>query len=362
MRMHSRMARHTSPHVSLLVVVVALFGAAHAGVRSGHGLPGITRVAARSARASPRLASSSDDEFLSCISADGSISAKAVLATDLVRTVTSRQGCLPLASAALGRALMCSMLCADGMKGEESMQLRFNGDGPLRGVLAICDGELRAKGYVGNPKVNIAPKPNGKIDVGAGVGSGQLYVVRTKQLPGEEYPSVYNSITELQSGEVAEDVNFWLADSEQKQGALAAGVFVGGEGVEGANDGSCVTAAAGWHVHLLPFADAGAVEQLEKNLAAIADLSPTKMVQQGWKPRDMLNALLDGMDPEFFDSRVPQLADCCSDERAWRTLALLPKDEVRQILDDNEKVEIRCEFCTTKRVIEPDAIRERLEL
>lgn len=317
-----------------------------------------SKAAPRLRRAAPNLLPSNGDEFLSAISADGSVSAKAVIATQLVESVTSKQGCLPLASAALGRALICGVLCADGMKGEESVQLRFNGDGPLRGVLAIANGALEVKGYVGNPKVNIALKPNGKLDVGAGVGQGQLFVVRTKQLPGEDVPSVYSSITELQSGEVAEDINYYLSESEQKQGALAAGVFVGAKG-----DGSAgVTAACGWQVQLLPFAEESAVVRLEQNLAALAALSPTKMVQSGMRARDILSALLDGLDPEFFESRTPTVQACCSEERVWRTLALLPRSEVQQIIEENEEIEVRCEFCTTTRKLQPAEIRERLAL
>jgi molecular chaperone Hsp33 len=320
--------------------------------------PPTTRLSTRRAHPTLLRTPSSGDELLSCISADGSVSAKAVVVTELVESVTSAQGCLPLASAALGRALICGLLCADGLKGDESVQLRFNGDGPLRGVLAIANGALKVKGYVGNAKVTLNLKPNGKLDVGAGVGKGQLFVVRTKQLPGEEQPSVYSSITELQSGEVAEDVNYYLAESEQKQGALAAGVFVDTDGGER----SGVLAACGWQVQLLPFADELAVARLEQNLQALAGLSPTKMVQAGMRPQQILEALLDGMSPEFFEARAPTLQECCSEERVWRTLALLPRSEVAEILRDNEEIEVRCEFCTTTRKLAPDAIRERLAL
>ncbi|KAG8465127.1 hypothetical protein KFE25_012490 [Diacronema lutheri] len=329
-------------------VLIAVFAHASQGSRVG-----------TARRAHPMLlratgATTTGDEFRSCISRDGSVSAKAIVATTLVADLTGKQGCLPLASAALGRAMICALLCADGVKGEESVQLRFNGDGPLRGVLAIANGNLEVKGYVGNPRVALPPKPNGKIDVSAGVGKGQLFVVRTKQLPGEDDPSIYSSITELTSSEIAEDVNQYLAESEQKQGALAAGVFVGGD--------QAVSAACGWQVQLLPFADEATVARLEQNLAALADLSPTKMVQAGMRPSDILSALLDGLEPEFFDAREPTAQPCCSDERAWRTLALLPRAEVAQIMRENDKIEIRCEFCTTTRTLTHEQIRERLAM
>lgn len=136
-------------------------------------------------------------------------------------------------------------------------------------------------------------------------------------------------------------------------------MFVDGQATDG---GSGVSASCGWHVHLLPFADEAAISQLEANLAAIADLSPTKMVQNGMRPRDILEQLMAGLEPQFFDARTPTLQECCSEERVWRTLALLPKSEVREIIEENDKVEVRCEFCTTTRTLTPEAIRERLEL
>merc|ERR1719238_2705929 len=144
--------------------------------------------------------------------------------------------------------MTCALLVADGVKDEETFQVNFRGDGPLRGVLAIANGRLEARGYVGNPAVTLPPNALGKFDVGAGVGKGSLQVVRTKNLPGEEVSTPYTSITEIRTGEIPEDINWFLLDSEQKEGALAAGVFVQGvdDGVDrnGANlNAACVRAA-----------------------------------------------------------------------------------------------------------------------
>ena len=105
---------------------------------------------------------------MSAISADGFVSAKAAVTTALVRDLAARQGCLPLAAAALGRALTCSLLMADGLKQEETFQVHFKGDGPLGSVLAMANGRLEAKGFTRNPKVELPLSDKGKIDVGAG--------------------------------------------------------------------------------------------------------------------------------------------------------------------------------------------------
>lgn len=223
--------------------------------------------------------------LVSALSADGSISAKAVITTELVAETSRLQGLGGLAAAALGRALTCSILIADGLKEDETFQVNFQGDGPLRGVLAIANGKLEARGYVGNPAVTLPPNDKGKFDVGRGVGKGSLQVVRTKNLPGEEVSTPYTSITEIKTGEIPEDINWFLLDSEQKEGALAAGVFVQGTDPGPDRNGVCldgafVQAAGGWYVQLLPFADEAAVAQLQTNLEAISHRSPTQMIRE----------------------------------------------------------------------------------
>ena len=143
------------------------------------------------------------DLLVTAISGDGSISAKAIVTTDLVAETARLQGLGGLAAAALGRAVTCSILVADGLKEDETFQVNFRGDGPLRGVLAIANGDLEARGYVGNPAVTLPPNALGKFDVGAGVGKGSLQVVRTKNLPGEEVSTPYTSICEIKTGESA---------------------------------------------------------------------------------------------------------------------------------------------------------------
>merc|ERR1719238_2638158 len=98
--------------------------------------------------------------------------------------------------------MTCALLVADGVKDEETFQVNFRGDGPLRGVMATANGKLESRGYVGNPAVTLPPNAKGKFDVGAGVGAGTLQVVRTKKLPGETVSSPYTSFTEIKTGEI----------------------------------------------------------------------------------------------------------------------------------------------------------------
>lgn len=236
-------------------------------------------------------------------------------------------------------------------------------------MLAMSNGKLEARGYVGNPAVTLPPNAMGKFDVGAGVGKGSLQVVRTKHLPGEEVSTPYTSITEIRTGEIPEDINWFLLDSEQKEGALAAGVFVQGTdpGTDMNGDvlgAAGVQAAGGWYVQLLPFADGAAVEQLQTNLQAISGRSPTMMVREGLGAEDIVGLLLEGMEPQIMSRRAPAslAASCaCSEARVMRTLRLLPRSEIDDIVEKNEKIEIKCEFCGKRYEMTPDYILKNLE-
>merc|ERR1719440_23645 len=215
-----------------------------AAVASSHGAVLTSRVGGTRAATPPRRMSGpvvlqvpKGDHIVGAMSACGSISARAIVTTELISEAMRLQGLGKVAAAALGRALTCSLLVAEGAKDDESFQVKFNGDGPLRGVLATANGKLESRGYVGNPNVSLPLNPLGKIDVGGGVGKGALQVVRTKQLPGETLPSQYSSITEIISGEIPEDINHYLLESEQREGGLAAGVFVKGGDGDGSGGG-----------------------------------------------------------------------------------------------------------------------------
>lgn len=166
--------------------------------------------------------------LVSALSTDGFLSAKAADTTALVNEASQLQGLSGLACDALGRALTCCLLLAEPLEEKEVFQTKFDGDGPIRGVLASANGALESRGKVGNPKLFLPPNAIGAYDVGTAVGLGNLFVTRTKVLPGATREIPYNSVASIQTGEVAEDINFYLAESEQRVGALAAGVFVNG--------------------------------------------------------------------------------------------------------------------------------------
>lgn len=209
------------------------------------------------------------DELRRGLSKDGFVSAKAVDVTRAVKEVTGLQDCLPMAATALGRAIASVVLIADGLDDEETFQVRFVGDGPLRGVFAVSNGRLETRGYVGNPRLDLAGS------VKAGVGGGQLQVVRLKNLPGEEELSPYSSVVDITSGEIAEDINYFVATSEQREGALSAGVSF--------SDLDELDGCGGWRVELLPGAPQEVAEHLLKNIQKVIDdkVTTTSLLKAG---------------------------------------------------------------------------------
>lgn len=274
------------------------------------------------------------DMFKRALSEDGFVSAKAVDCSQAVREICELQKCRPVPATALGRALASVLLIADGGADEETFQARFAGDGPLGGVFALANGRLEARGYVGNPQMDL------DVSVKQGIGNGQLKVVRLKNLPGEEKASPFSSIVDIVSGEIAEDINHYVATSEQREGALAAGVAL--------DDDAVVAAAGGWRLELLPGAPDNIVEQVIENISRLlaSRVSTTDMLLRGSSLDDVLTLLLAGLGPTIFpDADVPRFRCECSVDRVYRTLALLPRSELQHILDTQDRIEAKCEFC-----------------
>jgi len=315
----------------------------------------------RAARPQPRQAALKDtfearmmslpgkDELRRALSADGFVSAKAVDVTRAVREICQLQDCLPLAATALGRAVASTTLVADGLESEETFQVRFAGDGPLRGVFSVSNGALESRAYVGNPRVDLSPQ-----GVAAGVGRGELQVVRLKNLPGETQATTYSSVVEIKTGEIAEDINHYVATSEQREGALSAGVSL--------DENNAVDACAGWRVELLPGAPQDVADHLIENIKKAATTSSTALLKEGNTCEAILRVLLDGMDADYdFEVRRPQFKCTCDISRVYRTLALLPRHEVDEILESNDKIEAKCEFCARTYSLVPEEIRAKLD-
>ena len=268
------------------------------------------------------------DRLVRTISSNGHVSCRVVTCTGLVSGATKLHKTSPVASTAFGRALTCALLLASGKKDGETLQVEFRGSGPIRGITAISNGIGEVRGYVGNPKVNL-PLRNGQLNVSGAIGSGILAVVRNSVFNKQPY----TGLVQITSGEVAEDLAQYLLESEQTPSALGAGIYLDTTGN--------VTAAGGYLVQMLPGATGETVEIVERNVRALG--APTELVRAGTTAEQILEKLMIGLSPMKLAGVSPRYCCQCGEDRVKRTVALIPEEEVRQLLKDQGQIEGK--FC-----------------
>jgi len=274
------------------------------------------------------------DQLIRATAAEGGIRAVGVITTRLTEEARQRHQLSYVATAALGRTMSSGLLLASNMKREGSrINLRFKGNGPLGGLLVDAGLDGTVRGYVANPRVELPPTPQGKLDVGGVIGrEGFLYVVRDI---GFGYP--YSSTVEIVSGEVGDDITHYLAISEQTPSALLVGVFVEPQGV---------TASGGLLVQILPKAaqDEALIALLESRLAQLQGFTP--LLQAGRSLPDMFNELLGDLDLQIFPEIQLVRYDCgCTFERMLGALKMLGTAELQDMIEKDKGAEATCEFC-----------------
>ncbi|MBQ9736186.1 MAG: Hsp33 family molecular chaperone HslO [Clostridia bacterium] len=245
------------------------------------------------------------------------------------------------ATAALGRLLTATSLigCLMGEK-ESTVTVGIHADGAIGKMLAVSDYYGNVRGYAENPKADVARKPNGKLDVGGLVGNGTLYVVRDDGVS----PTPHIGTVALQTGEIAEDIAAYYAESEQIPTLCALGVLV-------APDGSCL-AAGGVMVQLLPFADGGVVSLLERNASALTSVS--ELFRSGLSNYEIASLALRDIPFDPFDEITVDYLCNCSRERMHGALAKVGEKELRRMFDEEEAeghgrvLELSCQFCNNK--------------
>lgn len=277
------------------------------------------------------------DKILRTITSDGSLMASAVDSSGIVRTAQQLHSLSKTACAALGRllsgaSLMGAMLKTDGA----SLTLKVNGGGPLGSLTAISDCRGNVRGCVDHPQVELPPKRNGKLDVGGGVGSnGRLAVLRDL---GAGKP--YIGQVELVSGEIAEDLTQYYAQSEQTPTVCALGVLVDRETGEALLSGGLL-------VQALPGADSAALDRLEANVEKLEPV--TTMLAKGMTPEEMCRKALEGFSVELLEESPIRYVCSCSKERFANALLTLGEEEIRSLpLNEEGKAEAVCHYCGRK--------------
>ena len=265
---------------------------------------------------------------------DGSAVAMVIDSTDIVNEAIKYHNTSPTATAALGRTLTAASLMGSRLKNkDDQVTLTFKGDGPAGIIMAVADYYGNVKGYIENPAVDLPLKPNGKLDVSGAVGAGYMSVVRDVGLK-----EPVTGILEIVSGEIAEDVASYYANSEQTPTLLSLGVLVD-------RDLSCA-GAGGVLVQLLPHADDGIVKILENNVVNVTGIS--SLIAGGQSCEQLLDRVLDGIGYDLFDeTKVGYVCDC-SRERMLRAVLSLGQKELQKIFSEQETIEVCCRFCYKK--------------
>jgi len=287
------------------------------------------------------------DYIVRATAADKQIRAFAATTRELVEHARQIHNTSPVATAALGRLLTGGAMMGSMMKGEKDvLTIQMKGDGPIEGVIVTADSSANVKGYVGNPNVIIPPNYLGKLDVGAAIGYGTMFV--SKDL-GLKEP--YNSQLPLTTSEVAEDLTYYFAKSEQVPSAVALGVLM--------EKDNTVKQAGGFIIQLMPFADEKVIAALEEKVAKIT--SVTSLLEKGYTPEQLLCEVLEGFDIDFLDT-IPTKFDCnCSKKKVTKALIGVGRQGLKEMIDDGEPIEVNCHFCNTHYVFEIDELKALLK-
>ena len=273
------------------------------------------------------------DYLVRATAADAQVRAFAVTARDTVETARAAHDTSPVMTAALGRLLCAGAMMGSMMKGEaDILTLQVQGDGPAGGLTVTADSRGRVKGYAVNPQVILPANSQGKLDVGGAVGAGALRVIKDLGLK-----EPYVGQTQLQTGEIAEDLTYYFAASEQVPSSVGLGVLM--------EKNNTVKQAGGFIVQLMPFAEGNVIEKLEANLSRIH--SVTKLLEDGNSPEQILGILLEGMDMEILSDMPVEFYCNCSRERVAKALYSIGKKEMDEMIRDGEPIEVKCHFCNT---------------
>lgn len=272
------------------------------------------------------------DEIVRAITGDGLVKAVAVTGRDLVERARNIHTLLPMATAALGRALLGASMMGDMLKEEDgSLTLQIKGGGPLGTILAVSDCNGNVRGYVQNPHVELMEKYQGKLDVGAAVGQdGTLTVIKDIGLKEPYVGSIG-----LFSGEIADDLAMYFVESEQIPTACALGVLVGLD--------QSVTAAGGYLIQLLPGASEDMITKIEAGVHAMGSVSHA--LADGLDGEGLLRTVLKDFDLEILEKHPVEYRCYCSRDRVTRALISMGKKDLEELIRDQGKAELTCQFC-----------------
>ena len=284
------------------------------------------------------------DRIVRAISTDGMVQAAAICSRDLTERARQIHKTLPVATAALGRALAAASMMGNALKSDgASLTLQFKGGGPLGTVLAVSDNEGCVRGYVTNPHTDLPLRPDGKLDVGGAVGhEGTLTVIKDLHMK-----EPYVGTIDLLGGEIAEDVAGYFVESEQIPTACALGVLVDRD--------QSVKSAGGYLIQLMPGAGEDTIAKVEGGVMAAGPVSA--ILEQNDDPEALLRTVMSDFDLKILETCPVSYKCYCSRQRVERALISLGKSELEQMLAEQDGCQLTCQFCDAVYDFSADDLR-----
>lgn len=287
-----------------------------------------------------------NDYIIRATAANDQIRAFAAVTTEMVETAREHHNTSPVATAALGRLLTAGAMMGSMMKGEKDvLTLQIKAGGPLQGITVTADSQGNVKGYVGNPDVCIPANSKGKLDVAGAVGPGFLTVIKDMGLK-----EPYSGQVMLQTCEIAEDLTYYFATSEQVPSAVGLGVLM--------NKNNTVRQAGGFIVQLMPFAEEEVISRLEQNVQKIN--SVTNLLEEGHTPESLLEKVLEGFDMQINEKMDTRFHCNCSKDRVAKALISIGRKELNEMIQEGKPIEMNCHFCNTNYNFTVEELKEIL--
>ncbi len=288
------------------------------------------------------------DYMIRATAGNNQIRAFAATARETVEAARKFHNTSPVATAALGRLLVGGAMMGWMMKGEKDiLTLQVKGDGPLGGITVTADSAGHVKGYVNNPQVLLHANERGKLDVSGAVGNGMLQVIKDM---GMKEP--YVGSCQLQTGEIAEDLTYYFAVSEQVPSSVGLGVLM--------EKDNTVRQAGGFIIQLMPFTPDEMIDRLEAKLAGMSPV--TAMLDRGMTPEQILEELLGEFGLELNEKKEMAYRCDCSRERISRALISIGKKDLQEMIDDGEPIEVNCHFCNKNYEFTVEELQKLLTL
>ena len=288
-----------------------------------------------------------NDYMIRATAAEGQIRAFAATTRDMVENAKNAHNTSPVATAALGRLMTAAAMMGADLKGEKDLlTLRIEGSGPLGGLLVTANGHGDVKGYAFNPDVMLPPNAQGKLDVGGSLDLGVLSVIKDIGLK-----EPYVGQTQLVTGEIAEDLTYYFATSEQVPSSVALGVLM--------NKDNTVRQAGGFIIQLLPGASDEIIDKLETKLSGISSI--TAILDAGKTPEEILTDILGEFGLEILKKMPVQFHCDCERSRVEKAIISIGKKEIQDMIDEGKEIEVNCQFCNKHYKFSVDELEDMLK-